>query len=73
MEEKYPSELLKEKYIPLTRIEEYGIPVSYVEKLIEEKRINYAEFKEEGKYIRSPHVNIEEVQSHYEKGAFLDE
>ena len=73
MEEKYPSELLKEKYIPLTRIEEHGIPVSYVEKLIEEKRIHYAEFKEDGKYIRSPHVNIEEVQSLYEKGAFLDE
>ena len=44
-----------------------------MEKLIEEKRINYAEFKEEGKYTRSPHVNIEEVQSLYEKGAFLDE
>ena len=73
MEEKYPSELLKEEYVPVSRVEEYGIPVGYVEQLIENKRIRYAEFKEEGKYRRSPHVNIKEVQSLYKKGAFLHE
>ena len=59
---KLPLEELKEKYIPITVFpEKYGISVLRIKRLIDSKKIRYAEFKEPGAVRRTIHVNYEEV------------
>lgn len=63
-----PLEKLKDKYIPVSEFpERYGIDVADVMKLIQERRIRYAEFKAPGAMRRSTHVNYEEVLAILEK------
>lgn len=62
MEGKYPTEILREKYVPLSDFYAlYGIEVKIVERLVKKKKIPYAEFYAPGAKRRSPHVNPEDV------------
>lgn len=61
---KLPLEELRDKYIPVeTMVEEYGISILTIQRLIRERKIRYAEFKAPGSRLRVPHVNPEEVLS----------
>lgn len=62
MEDKYPTEILREKYVPVSDFYAlYGIEVKTVEELIKSRKIPYAEFYALGAKRRSPHVNPEDV------------
>lgn len=68
MEDKLPLEILKEKYIPVSQFpERYGISVARVKRLIDSKKIRYAEFKAPGDIRRTMHVNPEDVLPIIEK------
>lgn len=62
MSEKLPLEILKEKYVPVSKIPElYNISAAKVMRLIESNKLKYAEFKAPGDTRRSPHVNPEDL------------
>lgn len=64
MEEKVipPGQLLKDRYVPIEDIpNKLGVSVETVEKLIEKKKIRYAEFMKPGAYKRSVHVDPVQV------------
>ena len=59
---KLPLEELREKYIPIVEFpEKYGISVAKVKRLIDTKKIRYAEFKAPGDRLRTLHANPEDV------------
>lgn len=65
---KLPLELLKEKYIPIKDFpSKYDISVPTIMRLINTKKIRYAEFKAPGDVRRSIHVNPEDVLLALEK------
>lgn len=62
MDNRLPSEILRDKYVPIKDFEGlYGIPKSVIEELIKSRRIRYAELKKPGEYRRVPSVNPEDV------------
>lgn len=62
MSEKLPLEILRDKYIPVTEFpEKYGISVALIMRLINSKKLKYAEFKSPGDTRRTPHVNPEDL------------
>lgn len=66
--DRYPTEILKGKYVPLTSIyDTYGINVSTVKRLIKEGSLAYAEFTVPGNRYREIHVNPESLLSILEK------
>lgn len=59
---KLPLEILKEKYIPIEEFpEKYNISVSKIMRLVESRKVRYAEFKAPGAHRRSMHLNPEDV------------
>lgn len=66
--DKLPLELLKEKYIPVSEVpEKCGVSVAKVMNLIHSKKLRYAEFRVEGEYRRTPHINPEDLFSILDK------
>ena len=60
--ENYPIYELLNKYKSVSSIvEQYGIPESTINKLIDTGKLDYTLFKEAGKFRRVPHVNIEKL------------
>lgn len=62
MSGKLPSEILRDKYVPLRDFESlHGVSREVVESLIKEKKIRYAEMKDPKGLYRIPFVNPEDV------------
>lgn len=65
---KAPGELLKERYIPLSKVQDAcGISVDEVKQLINTRSIRYAEFMEPEAYVRSIHVDPVEIADYLER------
>ena len=60
---KLPSEILRDKYVPIHDIKEHlpDVSLGQIHELIKSDKIRYAEMKAPGARLRTLHVNPEEI------------
>lgn len=58
-----PAQLIKDRYIPIEDVyDKLGVKQDKVQKLIDTRKIRYAEFIKPGEYKRSVHVDPVEIR-----------